>query len=230
MSIDPVLKQKAIQLRLQGKSYTAILRQLQLKSKGTLSIWFRGLELPPKTQRLLKNNISRAAERGFFEFNRNRTARIRSENEAAYHRGIGEIGTLTTRELFLVGAALYWGEGTKYERVGGTAAVVFTNSDPEMIRVFLCFVRLVLKIKEDRIRAGINLYDIKKIATSRKYWAGVTGLPEERFYISRLISGASSGKRDKNRLPHGTVSIRISNRKEFYRIKGMIRGLIEGCV
>ena len=227
MSIDFALKQKAIQLRLEGKSYTDILRQLQLKSKGTLSVWFRDLKLPPETKRLLKSNTARAFARGFFEFNKNRTARIRSENEVSYQKGIREVGTITHRELLLIGAALYWGEGTKFERIQGTPSVVFTNSDPEMIRVFLRFIRLILKIKEERIRSGINLYDAKKITISRRYWSDVTKLPKERFYISQLVSRASAGKRDKRRLPYGTLSLRISNREEFYRIKGMVAGLAQ---
>ncbi len=227
MSIDPLLKQKAIQLRLEGRSYTEILRQLQLKSKGTLSVWFKDLKLPPKSKRLLKSNVARAFERGFFEFNKNRTLRIRSENETAYQEGMKEVGTITHRELLLVGAALYWGEGTKHEHTRGSLSVIFTNSDSEMIKVFLRFIRLILKTKEERIRAGINLYDEKKIGISRKYWSNITGLPEDRFYISQLVSRASAGKRDKNRLPYGTLSLRISDRKGFYRIKGMMAGLAQ---
>ena len=222
-----MLKQKAIQLRLEGRSYTEILRQLQLKSKGTLSVWFKDLKLPLKTKRLLKNNIARAFERGFFEFNKKRTVRIRFENKAAYQEGMSEVGTISHRELLLIGAALYWGEGTKHEHTRGTVSVIFTNSDPEMIKVFLRFVRIILKTKEERIRSGINLYDEKKIAISRKYWASITKLPEDRFYISQLVSRASAGKRDKNRLPYGTLSLRISDRKGFHRIKGMMAGLAQ---
>lgn len=226
--IDPALKQKAIRLRLEGRSYTHILKKLGLKSKGTLSVWFRGLKLPAETKRLLRDNNERASERGFFRFNADRTYRIAAENDEAQRGGKSAVGKLSDRELLLVGAALYWGEGTKRQRKGANPIVGFSNSDPEMIRVFLQFVRRILRTPEERIRAGIHLYDEQKIAATRKYWAAVTGLPEERFYISRLVSRASLGKRGKDRLPYGTLNIRISNRKAFYRIMGLLEGLTGG--
>ncbi len=230
MSIDSALKQKAIQLRLEGKSYTEILKQLQLKSKGTLSVWFRELKLPAKSKRLLEKNTARATERGLLEFNRKRSQLVQEQNETAYRIGCGEVGKITERELLVLGAALYWGEGTKYERKNGSIALVFTNSDPEMILVFMEFLRRILKIPEERIRAGIHMYsqaetDIQK---TRQYWSEITNLPAARFYISQLVSGASSLKRDKKRLPYGTLAIRVNDRKIFFRVKGMMRGLIEG--
>lgn len=231
MSIDSALKQKAIQLRLEGKSYTEILRHLQLKSKGTLSAWFRELKLTAKAQRRLKNNIALAAKRGLLAFNKKRSRLIHGQNEAAYHLGIGNIGKLNERELLLLGVALYWGEGTKYERKNGSIALVFTNSDPEMIRAFMQFLRQILKIPEERIRAGIHMYSSAEIdiRSARRYWSTITNLPIDRFYISQLVSGASSHKRDKNKLPHGTLAIRINDRRIFFRVKGMIKGLIDGC-
>ena len=230
MSIDPALKQKAIRLRLEGKSYTEILKKLQLKSKGTLSVWFHKLKLPKKSKMLLKENIDRATKHGLLEFNKKRSELIQEENNAAYNFGLNEIRKLNDRELLLLGAALYWGEGTKYERKNGSIALVFTNSDPDMIFVFMKFLRQILKIPEERIRAGIHMYSNVEadIRLTRLYWSKITNLPADRFYISQLISVASSLKRDKNGLPYGTLVIRINDRKIFFRVKGMMKGLIEG--
>lgn len=230
MSINPGLKQRAIQLRLEGKSYSEICEQLQLKSKGTLSTWFRDLKLPLKSRALLAKNTARATERGLLSFNKERSRLIREENEYAYKLGASNIGRLNERELSLLGAALYWGEGTKYERKGGSIALVFTNSDPEMIQVFMHFLRRILEIPEERIRAGIHMYSHSEteILKTRIFWSKVTGLPRDRFYISQLISGASSLKRNTKKLPYGTLGIRINDRKVFFRVKGMMRGLIDG--
>lgn len=230
MSIDPALKRKAIELRLAGKSYTQIIKRLNLKSKGTLSAWFRELELPEKSKKLLRNNMTRATERGLLEFNRKRSRLIQEENKVAYEIGLRKIGKLNNREILLLGAALYWGEGTKYERKNGSIALVFTNSDSEMIWIFMRFLRQILNVPEERIRAGIHMYSRVEtdVQQARRYWSDVTKLPVDRFYISQLVSGASSLKKDKNKLPHGTLGIRINDRKIFFHVKGMMRGLIEG--
>jgi hypothetical protein len=225
MSINPVLKQKAIDLRQAGNSYGYIAKSLGLKSKGTLSAWFKDLELSPGAKQALQQNIARANKRGFLQFNKERSARISVENEAALEQGRKQIGKLSKRELMLVGAALYWGEGTKYQRTNGSLTLVFTNSDPLMVRVFMRFVREILKIEELRIRAGIHLYDPLKTPASRLYWSKVTGLPIERFYISQQRSRASKGVRNSARLPHGTVCIRVNSRTIFNRVLGMIDGL-----
>jgi len=230
MSIDIAIKKRAIKLRLAGYSYHQIQRELALASKGTLSAWFRNLRLPTESQALLKKNIERATKHGLLEFNRTRSKRIQEENEVALRTGVQSIGKLSERELLLLGAALYWGEGTKYERKNGTISLVFTNSDAEMIRVFIRFLRQILKVSENRIRAGIHMYSkaLSDVSGARAYWSKISLLPKDRFYISQLVSGASSGKRDKHRLPHGTLSIRVNDRKIFFKIKGMIRGLIIG--
>lgn len=226
---NSALKEKAFMLRLQGRSYTQILRELNLSSKGTLSVWFRELRLPTESRKLLKKNIARATKRGFFEFNKKRSRLIREQNETAYRLGFDDIGRLNNRELLLLGTALYWGEGTKYERKNGSIALVFTNADPEMIGIFMKFLRQILEVAEERIRAGIHMYSRTEadVRLARRYWSKVTKLPTDRFYISQLVSGASSLKRGR-KLPYGTLAIRINDRKMFFRVKGMIKGLAEG--
>ena len=59
-------RQRAIQLRLEGKSYNEIRKTLGVLSKGTISYWLKGLVLSPAAKKKLKLNTQRAHERGFF--------------------------------------------------------------------------------------------------------------------------------------------------------------------
>ena len=221
------LKQQAITLRKEGKSYGQILKILNLKSKGTLSAWFKDLELSEKSKILLKKNNQLASKRRLFESNTKRTEKIMEENENSRSIGNTEIGTLSKRELLLVATALYWGEGTKIENKKGQQQIVFTNSDPFMIQVFLRFLREIWNVKEEKIRAGIHIYPNINPQEARGYWSNITNLPIDRFYIVTQVSRASQNKRPHNSLPYGTLVIKVSGRNLFFKMKGMIQGIID---
>lgn len=218
-------KRQAIALRLQGKSYNEIRSLLNVRSKGTISSWLKNLKLPPSAKLKLRKNIEKAHVRGFLRFNIDRTLRIKKENKTALSHGKASIGSVTKRELMLIGVALYWGEGTK-SLARSNWSLSFANSDAKMVRTYMRFLREVCCVSEDKIRAGIHLYDNIDNIQGKKYWAKITKLPVERFWIVRQVSRASKGVRNPRSLPFGTVVIRVNNRKLFHEVLGMIQGLV----
>jgi len=221
------LKERATSLRKNGESYNNIRKILGIRSKGTLSNWFKGIKLPKKSIELLAKNNKLAHERGLFTANKNRNVRIDNENKKAYTEGQNYIQPISKKELLLIGAVLYWGEGTKYEPENTTnRGLIFTNSDPKMISVYMRFIREILKIPEEKIRAGIHIYPSISGDEAKKFWSKTTNLPENRFYIITQVSRASQNKRPFNILPFGTVVIKINNRQQFYKVKGMIKGIV----
>ncbi len=223
MSSNAHLKEQAIALRKKGKSYNNIIKALNLKSKGTLNQWFKNLILSKRSMKLLETNNELAHKRGLFTANRNRKLRIDTENKKVYREGQDSVKSISKKELLLIGAALYWGEGTKSER--NPLTLCFSNSDPLMVVVYMRFVREILNVPEERIRAGIHIYPSISAANARKFWSKITKLPEDRFYIITQVSRASQNKRPFNILPFGTVAIKVNNRQQFYKVKGMIKGI-----
>ena len=224
MSLDINLKKEAIALRKNGESYNNIKKILGLKSKGTLSQWFKDIKLPKKSLKLLAKNNELAHKRGLFNANKKRRIRIDAENKKAFEYGRDCIQSISEKELLLIGAVLYWGEGSKSER--SSVSLNFSNSDPLMVSVYMRFIREILKVPESRIRAGIHIYPSISADEARKFWSKTTKLPENRFYIITQVSRASQNKRPFNILPYGTVAIKINNRKQFYKVKGMIKGIV----
>ncbi len=222
-SYSKLLREKAIALRKLGKSYNEIRKILGIKSKGTISYWFRDLELSPESRKLLLKNISIAHKRGLFAANKKRRERIQAENIRAYEEGIGQVGRLSRRDLLIAGICLYWGEGTKSEK--NNFRLALSNSDPRVIAFYLKFLRTVLLVQEEKIRAGVHLYSSTPRKRTMNFWAHVTGLPVERFYIVNQISKASKLKRDSHFLPYGTAVIKVNGRELFYKLKGMIEGM-----
>ncbi|MDO8505809.1 MAG: hypothetical protein Q7S48_04515 [bacterium] len=223
-------KEQAIALRVQGKSYNEIRKILNISSKGTLSYWFKDFQLPPEAKKRLAHKMWLAKKRGLLQFNKDRTKAVLIENKLAQENGKAEIGTLSRRELLLIGAALYWGEGAKSERDkrnNSIAQLALSNSDPRMISLYMRFVREILAVPEERIRAGIQVHPNLSVDEAKNFWANITKLPLDRFFITYQISSASKLKRPKRFLPYGTISIRVNKRVLFYKMKGYIEGFCQ---
>lgn len=216
-------KQKAIELRQKGFSYGQILKELGLSSKGTLSNWFKNLSLSKRAKTKLRKNYEIATKQGLNEFNKKRSHDILNENTEVLEKGKREVNISSHKDLVILGAALYWGEGTKY--IGKNPSLIFTNSDPDMIKVYMRFLREALCLNESLIKAGIHLHPYINEKRARYYWAKISGLPRDLFYIVNVVSSASKGKRSPKKLPYGMVVIKVNRRQIFYRVKGMIEGL-----
>ncbi len=225
------LKEKAINLRLKGKSYNEIRKTLGVNSKGTISHWLHGVILTDKAKKLLTKNTEIAYAKGLFKSNNDRRARINLEDKNSLALGESMIKSISKKDLTVLGVALFWGEGTKYEPLNNLSrALTFTNSDPVMISVYMRFLREVIKVPENKIRAGVHLYSSMDRTKTIKFWSKITKLPESIFYVVTQVSSASKGKRKINFLPHGTAVIRVNSRFYFYIVKGMLSGLIKMMV
>lgn len=217
-------KAQAIKLRSQGKSYNEIRRLLDLPSKGTLSVWFKDIKLSRSAKERLKSKIKVARQRGLFAFNSRRSKNVAKENDKIFKESNKFIHRITDRDLLITGIALYWGEGYKS---GKHPKLSFTNSDPQMIIVFMRFIRRILKISDERIRTHIHIHPNLKIKEAVRFWADLTSLKQENFMIVKQVSSASSGVRPKNILPYGTLDIRVNSRQVYFKMMGLINGLFE---
>lgn len=225
--VQKLLRQKAFALRRQGKSYGEILKRLNLKSKGTLSYWFKELKLSNAAQKLLKEKIRLARQRGLFENNRRRTKAIQAENKKARQGALNEIRLLSQYELLLIGVALYWAEGYNRQDKISSPCISFGNSNPDMVALFLRFLRETMKIPEEKLRPTVQIHHNIEPKSAINFWAKIANIPRERFRITHQVSRASKGKRPFNSLPYGTLKLNALGRQNFFKIKGWIEGLIK---
>ena len=217
-------RQEAFQLRLSGKSYNEIARILDV-SKGSLSLWFKDLRLSKVAQKLLEGKMRFARERGLFENNRRRTQNIKIENKEVRQIATNEIKPLSRYELLLIGAALYWAEGYNRQEKIPSPLISFGNSNPDMVVLFLRFLREVMQIPEERLRPVVQIHHNIKPKSAISFWAKITNIPKERFRVTHQTSRASKGKRPYNSLPYGTLKLDANGRQNFFEIKGWIDGL-----
>jgi len=218
-------RQKAFELRLAGKSYNEIARTLDV-SKGSLSLWFKDLKLSRIAQKRLEGKMRFAREHGLFENNRRRTQAIKIENKKIRQITANEIKPLSKYELLLIGAALYWAEGYNRQDKASSPYISFGNSSPDMVVLFLRFLREVMQISEEKLRPIVQIHKNIKPKLAIIFWAKITNIPKERFHITHQVSRASKGKRPYNSLPYGTFKLDVVGRQNFFKIKGWIEGLI----
>ncbi|MDO8621741.1 MAG: hypothetical protein Q7R80_00735 [bacterium] len=212
-----------MRLRLQGRSYNEIQRFCGV-AKGTLSLWFRSLELPAEARARIAARVREGSMRGLLRRNVRQTALANERHRHWYTSAMREIGRMTKRDLWLIGIALYWGEGTKR---GAGHAVAFANSDPETVRCMMRFFREVCDVHEMKFRIAVHAHEGMDVGSIERYWSQVTGIPRTQFHATYLgVSRASQHRRAADRLPNGTVHVRINDTALYHRIMGWIAGVV----
>ncbi len=139
----------------------------------------------------------------------------RSRSEANYlkYNPNGDpfrIKTLKTRkdiELFNLGIGLFLGEGSKKNKFN----VVIANSDPQILKLFLKFLRKICGIEERKIKAALNIFDDIKTKEAVDFWSKITKISVGR--INTITIRKSKGGTYKNKSRWGTLSIYVPNVK-----------------
>jgi len=221
--------QAALALRLEGKTYGEI-RGIFKIPKSTLSTWFSDLRVSNKAKKILESK----KKNGYYkllEFNKVRTINIHKENEDIRRNYESRIRKLSNRELMILGAALYWGEGYKNfgQKRNIYPYICFGNSDPLMHKVFIAFLERCLKINKDRIKCQVMIYPGINPSEAIQYWQNTTRIPVKNFRTQLAISRSSQGKRPWNLLPYGTLQLRVSQRQDFFKIRGLMDGIIKSA-
>lgn len=121
-----------------------------------------------------------------------------------------------------VGALLHWCEGSKQEE---DYRVEFVNSDPDMISVFMKYVR-AKGVEENRLRIRMGIHVQDDETDCKAYWKKVTGLQDSNFIATSMNKQSLS----KKHLPHGTVAIRYNSIALLIETKRDISSIAESLL
>lgn len=169
-------KQKAITLRKKGLSYNEILKLVSV-SKSTLSVWLRAVSIAERHKQRFTDK-RRQAQIKAQQACREKRIKITAEIKSA---ALKNIKYINKRELWLIGVALYWAEGSKEHQT--STRVQFSNSDPKMIKLFLQWLRRCCRVSNDEIIFAIYLHEtvFERKEEIKKYWSEITGFSLDRF-------------------------------------------------
>lgn len=79
--------------------------------------------------------------------------------------------------------------------------------------------------EEDKFRVQLSLHDYNGEQKAIKYWSDITKISPNQFLKINYIVSKYSQKLRKNKLPFGTIQIRICDVKLFHKIMGWIQGV-----
>lgn len=216
-------QEKARLLRRDGESIKEIARKLNLSS-SSVSYWCRDIILTNEQINRLQDRQRGAALKAVLKYAESkRKARIIKEKELA-KLGAREVDKLSQREVFLIGLALYWGEGYK----SGNGELGFTNSNPEMIKFILRWFREIFGVskKDFILRVSINNQHSTRVEAVETFWSKTTGIPLSQFSKVSLIK--IQAKKVYQNMDHhwGTLRVKVRRGTDLRRrILGGIEAL-----
>ena len=221
-------KNKAIQLRKNGKSYSEILKNIPV-AKSTLSLWLRSVNLTKRQKQKLTLKKLQACWRGGEVKRLDRIKRSKKIIEQA----ATEVGEMTDRDLWLTGIMLYWAEGSKEKEYSPGAGLIFGNSDVKMIRIYLKWLKKCLFVSEDEITFGIYIHENYADSTKkvREFWSKETGFPISSFKNVYFKRNKLTGNRKNKGLSYnGLLRVMVKRSSNLNRkVTGWIDGVCKQC-
>jgi transposase-like protein len=201
--------------REEGLPITEICRRLNV-SKGSVSVWVRDIELTPEQKaELHKNHYAYRAQLrgGHSNAKKFRALREQYQQEArlkAHERD----------PLHIAGCMLYWGEGTKHKN-----RLVFTNSDPDMLKFYIKFLRESLLVANSDITLAINCYLGNGLSLDhvQSYWLDCLELPSTCLRTPTINNQPASSQQKGRKLLYGVCQIWVYNTRLVQHVFGAIQ-------
>lgn len=205
-------KQKAINLRKKGYSYSQIKEKLGI-SKSTLSGWLYNMPLSDEKIKELRDFNPKRIERYRNTMKNKKDKRLKE----IYKKVSKDIGKFSEREIFLLGLFLYWGEGTK----SASCSTQLTNTNPAMILFFIKWLE-ILGVKRKDLKIKLHLYSDMKIKETIAFWSKTIKIPISQFKKPYIKETKLKSITYKNGFGKGTCCVIFEDRDLWeYIITGL---------
>ena len=126
----------AKKMRENGSSLSEIAQKLKI-TKSTLSFWCKDIILTESAIKKIKTKGRIKSVRGLLKYSELKRKERMERNILQKQEGAKILDILSDRDILMIGLGLYWGEGYKYEN----SELGFTNSNPELIRFYLKWLK-----------------------------------------------------------------------------------------
>ncbi|PJE59582.1 MAG: hypothetical protein COU84_00010 [Candidatus Portnoybacteria bacterium CG10_big_fil_rev_8_21_14_0_10_43_39] len=197
----PRLKEKYFEakiLRRKGYSFNEITKKLNI-SKSTASIWLRDIKLSKSAIERLKRRCLLGYEKTR-EKKRLKREKIDKDLKKEAETFLSSV-KLGKKHLKMFCALLYECEGTKNTASG----ISFSNSNPELVKLFLFLLRSSFEIDEKRFRVCVHIHDYHSPKKQMSFWSKITGISKKQFI--KPYQKPNTGKRIKDNY-QGCANIR----------------------
>ncbi len=214
-------KLKALKLRRKGESIKKI-AQLVNVSVSTVSLWCRDVKLTDSQVENLRKRQTDPFYGKKLDYYLKKKKEFSLKLLNLKNEGINSVGKLTKREIFLIGIALYWGEGFKKDSLVGLATL-----DNNIAKFFIFWINKSFNIttKDLLLRVTANISYKNKIKELEKYWSKELQIPVSQFSKPFFQNTKWKKEYENKNNYHGVLRIRARKSIDLLR---KIFGYIEG--
>ncbi len=189
---------KITDLRKRGYTISEI-QAVTRRGRATISKYAKSVKILPRFYKRWENK------------QRSMTLKREYELERSNKQAKSLINKINERDKLIIASCLYWGEGTKKD-------FNLSNTDPELIKTFINYIKY-FGIKKEDLLITIRIYEDINRSEAIKYWASIVGIKENQIRNVNVLKGKKDGK-----LKYGMCRIRV--RKGGYYLK-LIKSIIE---
>jgi len=200
-------KEMVIALRRKGLTYREILEKIPI-AKSSVSLWLKDSPLTNKEKEVLKKRKDNDMTRWRARAGASLTFAKEQRNKIIFKEAKEEFKKNILDPFFQLGISLYWAEGSKRSNCFG-----FTNSDLEMTKLMIRWVRKYLLISEEDMRMRVYTHKAFQHESHEQWWAKMTEIPAERF--GKTVYKSQNGLIVKKR-PNYKGCVRIELGKVLY--------------
>ncbi|OGJ00888.1 hypothetical protein A3G53_02640 [Candidatus Nomurabacteria bacterium RIFCSPLOWO2_12_FULL_44_11] len=195
-------KEKALELRKQGKTYNEIKTMLGM-SLSTLSLWFKNEKWSEGIKKLNQEMHAKVSIVHLKKLHDARRLMLDKKYKQVEEDAIKEFELYKNDPLFMAGLLVYAGEGDKSSR----NLTRIANSEFYLHLVFIRFSERFLHIRRDKIKVWLLLYPDHNIEESIEIWSQKLRLSKLNFNKSQVILGRSKLRK----LQYGVANSIISS-------------------
>jgi hypothetical protein len=188
-------------------------------SRSSVSHWVRDIELTDAQRDALRMrdpryNAHLAGSRANAERALERRRRYQEEGRERARRA---------GRLYVAGCMLLWAEGSRRR-----AQVQLANSDPELVRLFVRFLRSCFQVPDEAMRVTCNLFADHSARQEEieQHWLDALELPRSCLCKSIVnVYSKHSQKKRRNKLPYGTCRVTVHSTELAQTLYGSIQEL-----
>jgi len=212
-------QKKAILLRRKGHSIRFIEKKLNV-SRSSASLWVKNVKLTKAQIDNLYRNRDSGRLKGSYIASQNKIGKRKKHVLEIENRALKDVNILSERDRFILGIALYFGEGSKTSH-----SVCFTNSDPYAVRFIKKWLMDFCNVEIQTIRCNLYLHDNLDEDKAKKYWSKFLTVPISQFNKTYFV------KNNENRLRHskhinGICRLTVSRIDVLRQILGWIKATL----
>lgn len=207
------IKNKALKFRRSGHSLGEISRQLHI-CKSTISEWVGRVELNSRARKRLFRKV-KIGQMMFAEKIRRKT--MAREEFYLQEARAALVNGPDYRKIMC--AMLYWCEGNKSPK-----GLIFTNSDPKLVRTFLKLLRESFALDERKFHPCIHIHEYHSAARQLDFWAKMTNISKRQFI--KPYRKPNTGKRIRKGY-QGCLSLRYHDNDLARRLLATAKAFLE---